>query len=187
MPLYLLAILAVPAAVILVPSPPLTWPWLVALGIASVLVALQVVVGRVAIGPTPKRLISRQEAHKAGVVVGYAAAIGIGAATLFAAVASVTAAVVILALAAAWVVIWWPAFLRTSRVAHSIKIGRDPAVVFEFLADSRNAPSWHDGYESVEKVTPGPIGPGTRFSARRRRGSRKSWTTSLTVATPSER
>src|SRR5260370_2850380 len=66
MPLYLLAILAVPAAVILVPSPRLAWPWLIALGIVSVLVALQVLVGRVAIGPTPQRLISRHEAHNAG-------------------------------------------------------------------------------------------------------------------------
>jgi hypothetical protein len=38
--------------------------------------------------------------------------------------------------------------------------------VFDFLADPRNEPAYNPVILSARKVTPGPIGPGTRFVQR---------------------
>jgi len=43
------------------------------------------------------------------------------------------------------------------------RIDRPPEEVFDFLADSRNEPSYNPVVVTAEKVTPGPVGPGTRF------------------------
>jgi uncharacterized membrane protein len=45
-------------------------------------------------------------------------------------------------------------------------IQRDPAVVFSFVADARNVPLYMPTVLSVEKLTEGPIGPGTQFRSK---------------------
>lgn len=40
-----------------------------------------------------------------------------------------------------------------------------PEQLFDMLADSRNEPKWQPDVRSVEKVTEGDVGPGTRFRA----------------------
>lgn len=46
-----------------------------------------------------------------------------------------------------------------------IVIERPPEEVFDFVADERNEPQFNPRMTRAEKTTPGPIGPGTRFSA----------------------
>ena len=45
----------------------------------------------------------------------------------------------------------------------SIRIAAPPATVISFIADPANAPRWMKALEVAELLTPGPIGPGSRF------------------------
>jgi uncharacterized membrane protein len=45
----------------------------------------------------------------------------------------------------------------------STSIAAPPDVVIRFIADPANAPSWMKALQSAELLTPGPIGPGSRF------------------------
>jgi hypothetical protein len=47
--------------------------------------------------------------------------------------------------------------------AASIRIAAPPLAVIGFIADPANAPRWMKALEVAELITPGPIGPGTRF------------------------
>jgi polyketide cyclase/dehydrase/lipid transport protein len=53
-----------------------------------------------------------------------------------------------------------------ARIAGEILIGRPVDVVFDYVADSRNEPSFNPAMAGVELLTPLPIGAGTRFRAR---------------------
>ena len=46
-----------------------------------------------------------------------------------------------------------------------ITIARPPEAVFDFVADERNEPRFNPKMKSVEQLSPGPIGRGTRFRA----------------------
>jgi hypothetical protein len=48
------------------------------------------------------------------------------------------------------------------RVSHSLEIARAPADVFAYVTDPAKLGSWQDA-EDVVQLTPGPVGPGTRF------------------------
>jgi hypothetical protein len=57
-------------------------------------------------------------------------------------------------------------------ISGDIVIARTPEVVFDVLADERNEPSFNPRMVRAEKVTPGPIRPGTRFDTTVRTGGR---------------
>jgi Polyketide cyclase / dehydrase and lipid transport len=52
------------------------------------------------------------------------------------------------------------------KIDGEILIGRPVEDVFDFVADSRNEPSFNPSMTGVELLTPLPIGVGTRFRAR---------------------
>ncbi|SDB80436.1 Polyketide cyclase / dehydrase and lipid transport [Raineyella antarctica] len=51
-------------------------------------------------------------------------------------------------------------------VSGHLPISAPPELVFDAVADSRNEPSYNPDMTGVELLTPGPIGPGSRFHAR---------------------
>lgn len=51
------------------------------------------------------------------------------------------------------------------RIEGSTVIARPAEDVFDFVADERNEPTYNPRMVRVEKLTPGPIGEGTRWSA----------------------
>jgi hypothetical protein len=53
-----------------------------------------------------------------------------------------------------------------ARIEGEIRIDRPVEAVFDFVADSRNEPSFNPAMADVELITPLPIGVGTRFHAR---------------------
>ena len=53
-----------------------------------------------------------------------------------------------------------------AKIEGEILIGRPAEEVFDFVADSRNEPSFNPAMAGVELLTPLPIGVGTRFRAR---------------------
>jgi len=53
-----------------------------------------------------------------------------------------------------------------AKIDGEILIGRPAEEVFDFVADSRNEPSFNPAMTGVELLTPLPIGVGTRFRAR---------------------
>ena len=59
-----------------------------------------------------------------------------------------------------------------SRVCGALDIARPVDVVFDAVADQRNEPTYNRHMTASTKVTPGPIGLGTRFSW--------DWTVTLT-------
>jgi carbon monoxide dehydrogenase subunit G len=52
-----------------------------------------------------------------------------------------------------------------ARIEGEIVINRPVDEVFDFVADERNEPRYNPRMLSSEKLSPGPIGPGTRFRA----------------------
>lgn len=52
---------------------------------------------------------------------------------------------------------------RRVRVEGDIVIARPVEEVFDFVADERNEPRYNPRMQVAEKLTPGPIGAGTRF------------------------
>jgi uncharacterized protein YndB with AHSA1/START domain len=53
-----------------------------------------------------------------------------------------------------------------ARIEGEILINRPVEEVFDYVADSRNEPSFNPAMAGVELLTPLPIGQGTRFRAR---------------------
>lgn len=56
--------------------------------------------------------------------------------------------------------------------ASEITLHQPVEEVFDYLADCRNETRWHPDAVSVELISDGPIGPGTRFAARYRKVGR---------------
>jgi len=86
-------------------------------------------------------------------------------AVLFAGAASPKVGLIILGVAAAWVLLWSPRALRQVGIRTKVVIQRDPSVVFAFISDFENEPKYLPGME-VEKITTGPIRSGTQFRSR---------------------
>jgi hypothetical protein len=62
-------------------------------------------------------------------------------------------------------------------VAHingEIFIARPPDAVFDCVGDQRNEPKYNPGMIRAEKLTPGPVGIGTRFAATMTGGRRRA-------------
>lgn len=51
-------------------------------------------------------------------------------------------------------------------VRNSVRINCSQEAAFDYLSDHRNELEWNPGVESVEKITDGPIGLGTRYEAK---------------------
>jgi uncharacterized protein YndB with AHSA1/START domain len=51
-------------------------------------------------------------------------------------------------------------------IASTVHIERAPEDVFDYLVDLRNELEWNPGVESMEKLTEGPVGMGTRYRAK---------------------
>jgi uncharacterized protein YndB with AHSA1/START domain len=49
------------------------------------------------------------------------------------------------------------------RVEESFTVGREPEAVFDYLTDPATLPDWQTTKVSVQQLTPGAPGPGTRF------------------------
>jgi hypothetical protein len=47
-----------------------------------------------------------------------------------------------------------------------IEIARSPEQVFDFMSDLRSERSWNPALESIEMITDGPVGVGTRYKAK---------------------
>lgn len=50
-------------------------------------------------------------------------------------------------------------------VENAVEIARSPEEVFDYLTDLANEAEWNPRTRHAEKLTPGPVGPGTRFGA----------------------
>lgn len=67
------------------------------------------------------------------------------------------------------------------RIDGEVVIDRPVEVVFDFVADERNEPAYNPALSGVDKLTPGPLGAGTRFQAvSRARGRSMGMTIELT-------
>jgi uncharacterized protein YndB with AHSA1/START domain len=49
------------------------------------------------------------------------------------------------------------------RFTNTITIGREPGEVFSYLADLEHLPEWNYAIQTTTKVTPGPVGVGSRY------------------------
>ena len=77
--------------------------------------------------------------------------------------------------------------LRTGRATHSIEIARSPEEVFAYLTDPAKLGTWQDA-EEVTQLTPGPVGPGTRFrEVHKALGRRREELTEVVVFEPGRR
>jgi carbon monoxide dehydrogenase subunit G len=73
---------------------------------------------------------------------------------------------IICGLAILWALVWIPLWMRRIGIRTSVVIDRDPATVFAFVSDFRNEAKYQPSISAVEKITDGPIGPGTQFRTR---------------------
>lgn len=51
-------------------------------------------------------------------------------------------------------------------IENTVQIDRSPVEAFDYLVDLCNELEWNPGVQSMEKLTEGPIGVGTRFLAK---------------------
>lgn len=61
-----------------------------------------------------------------------------------------------------------------ARINGELVLNRPVTEVFDFVADERNEPRYNPGIRRAEKLSPGPIGRGTRFLAEAATGPRTS-------------
>ena len=59
-----------------------------------------------------------------------------------------------------------------TRIDGDIVIDRPVGVVFDYVADQRNEPQYNPRMVRAEKITPGPVGKGTRFRSAVESGRR---------------
>jgi len=53
------------------------------------------------------------------------------------------------------------------RFSNSVDIRREPADVFAYLGDLEHTPEWNPAITSTRRLTPGPVGVGTRYRQTR--------------------
>jgi uncharacterized protein YndB with AHSA1/START domain len=51
-------------------------------------------------------------------------------------------------------------------ISNSVTIRCTPEEAFDYLSDNRNELEWNPGVVSIEKITDGPVGLGTRYKAK---------------------
>ena len=51
-------------------------------------------------------------------------------------------------------------------IRNSVVVNRAPEVVFDYLSDLRAELEWNPRCEVMEKLTEGPVGPGTKYRAK---------------------
>ena len=95
-----------------------------------------------------------------------AIALAIAGFAILLALGSLVWALIVVGVAAAWAVVWSPHRMRRDSTTTSVVIGRDPAVVFDFLSDFRSQLEYAPDVVGVEKLTDGPIGVGTQFRTK---------------------
>lgn len=165
----ILTILAFPVPVIaavylLALGDPNRWLGLTGAGVGiAALVVISVAAG---IRPVrgPKLDIPRGERFATMLAVGFA--LGASCTALLLAVASPFFAIALLVAAGTWTLFWLPRNRRLVVAETTVDIDRDLHSVFAYVSDFANLVEWFPGYVAVEKLTPGPIGVGTRFLER---------------------
>jgi uncharacterized protein YndB with AHSA1/START domain len=55
-------------------------------------------------------------------------------------------------------------------IENTVEIARSPEDVFDYLSDQGNEIHWNPDCVSMEKLTPGPVGVGTKFRAKWKQG-----------------
>lgn len=55
-------------------------------------------------------------------------------------------------------------------IENTIEIAREPGAVFDYLADQGNEVHWNPDCVSMQQLTAGPVGVGTRFRAKWKQG-----------------
>lgn len=58
----------------------------------------------------------------------------------------------------------------TAIIENTVEIARSPEAVFDYLADQGNEIHWNPDCLSMQKITEGPVGVGTRFRAKWKQG-----------------
>ena len=116
--------------------------------------------------PDLSKGIDEQAITLYGVLVGASAAFGLGTLTFALASGWPVVGLIVAAVGTAWFAVWLSPRFRTMTAECSIVINRDVPAVFALMSDFRTYVRWYPGTESVEMVTPEPIGPGTRFKER---------------------
>ena len=58
----------------------------------------------------------------------------------------------------------------TAVIENTVEIARAPEAVFDYLADQGNEVHWNPDCLSMQKLTEGPVGVGTRFRAKWKQG-----------------
>ena len=168
--LLILALAGVLIVIVDLPGPPGNAGSRVSGGVAVVLglvgASLFATVQSAGAKPTNRIDERSTERNHALLAIGIACAIA-GFSVIIALAVPVTA-LIILAVAAAWVLVWWPRQMRRLSTTTGVVIERDPEVVFAFLSDFRTQLTYVPFVGSVEKLTDGPIGLGTQFRTRTR-------------------
>ena len=177
----LLLILALPVAMMAMAAglglqPSSLWGWAGLSLLFLVIPGLVLAIRGLSLAPKPGQPIDVRRFERQGRSILLALAFVIGALSLLVAAAiSPTVALFIVGVVALWVLLWTPPSLRRLTIDSSVLIQRDPAEVFSYIADSRNQARYVSLVESVEKVTDGPIGPGTQFRAHMHPTPSTSW------------
>jgi len=59
--------------------------------------------------------------------------------------------------------------VESMRIEKTFSVSQPPQRAFEYLANIEHEPRWNPWAIEVQKITPGPVGPGSRFRGRYKR------------------
>ena len=119
-------------------------------------------------GPRRGAPLDERASERFHALTSFAAATTAASFALLFATSSIGDGLVVVAIAAAWILLWSPRFMRRIGIRSSVVIDRDPSLVFAFVSDVRNSDRYIPEMLSVDKITDGPIGSGTQFRTRLR-------------------
>jgi uncharacterized protein YndB with AHSA1/START domain len=169
----LVLILALPPACIAAADalglqPPQTELWFGAWALGCVVVALLRAPGLSSL-PKPNETVIDERANERLLrIFALLLAVAIDFVALLVAPFSPTATLLISAAVIGWIAFWSIPRFRRTRLTSSFVIRSSQQAVFTLVSDARNIRQWRHEYQSVEMLTPEPVGPGSRFRVRTR-------------------
>lgn len=169
----LVLILALPVACIAAANalslePPQTQIWFGGWAVGCVVVALLRLPAASSLPKLDETIIDEPANERVIRLGGLLAAVVVDFVALLVAPFWPTTTLLIVAVTIAWVALWSIPQLRRTRVTSTFVIRCGQKAVFTLMSDARNIRQWRHEYESVEMLTPEPIGPGSRFRVRTR-------------------
>lgn len=161
------AVLLFPIVVVAIDPTPLT-PLYNAATAVLVVIGLALIGAAFVLGPKrgPGQQMDEARIDRYNNILALFLAVAVGVAAMIFSSPRLNLVPFVCGIAIVWALAWLPTLTRRVAVQTQVQIDRDAKSVFNFMLDGRNQMKYVPDLVSVEKITGGDTGPGTRFLSR---------------------